>query len=187
MKRERHYNTRIMEVDQHSLTPIVFTVAGGIESEGRAFYSRPATLLSLKKVIEKSKVMSWIQSKVNFALLRSMLLCFRGSRQKLVDKKLDIDLEHTSIKNNWSKLLCKPQLWNEMPTNVPVWLHFRSNRLTLGLPQHTIFSAADWNNNTTSSVPPVNWWKFFQAHIASCPNVNHVVDSYDLPNLFLLT
>ena len=100
MKRERHYNTRIMEVDQHSLTPIVFTVAGGIESEGRAFYSRPATLLSLKKVIEKSKVMSWIQSKVNFALLRSMLLCFRGSRQKLVDKKLDIDLEHTSIKNN---------------------------------------------------------------------------------------
>ena len=187
MKRERHYNTRIMEVDQHSLTPIVFTVAGGIESEGRAFYSRPATLLSLKKVIEKSKVMSWIQSKVNFALLRSMLLCFRGSRQKLVDKKLDIDLEHTSIKNNWSKLLCKPQLWNEMPTNVPVWLHFRSHRLTLGLPQHTIFSAADWNNNTTSSVPPVNWWKFFQAHIASCPNVNHVVDSYDLPNLFLLT
>ena len=100
MKRERHYNTRIMEVDQHSLTPIVFTVAGGIESEGRAFYSRPATLLSLKKVIEKSKVMSWIQSKVNFTLLRSMLLCFRGSRQKLVDKKLDIDLEHTSIKNN---------------------------------------------------------------------------------------
>ena len=187
MKRERHYNTRIMEVDQHSLTPIVFTVAGGIESEGRAFYSRPATLLSLKKVIEKSKVMSWIQSKVNFALLKSMLLCFRGSRQKLVDKKLDIDLEHTSIKNNWSKLLCKPQLWNEMPTNVPVWLHFRSHRLTLGLPQHTIFSAADWNNNTTSSVPPVNWWKFFQAHIASCPNVNHVVDSYDLPNLFLLT
>ena len=187
MKRERHYNTRIMEVDQHSLTPIVFTVAGGIESEGRAFYSRPATLLSLKKVIEKSKVMSWIQSKVNFALLRSMLLCFRGSRQKLVDKKLDIDLEHTSIKNNWSKLLCKPQLWNEMPTNVPVWLHSRSHRLTLGLPQHTIFSAADWNNNTTSSVPPVNWWKFFQAHIASCPNVNHVVDSYDLPNLFLLT
>ena len=187
MKRERHYNTRIMEVDQHSLTPIVFTVAGGIESEGRAFYSRPATLLSLKKVIEKSKVMSWIQSKVNFTLLRSMLLCFRGSRQKLVDKKLDIDLEHTSIKNNWSKLLCKPQLWNEMPTNVPVWLHSRSHRLTLGLPQHTIFSAADWNNNTTSSVPPVNWWKFFQAHIASCPNVNHVVDSYDLPNLFLLT
>ena len=28
----------------------------------------------------------------------------------------------------------------------------------VGLPQHyTIFSAADWNNNTTSSFPPVNW------------------------------
>ena len=126
MKRKCHYNTRIMEVDQHSFTPLVFTVAEGIESEGRAFYSWPATLLSLKKVIEKSKVTSWIPSKVNFALLRSML-CLRGSRQKLVDKKLDIDLKHTSIKNNWSKLLYKPQLWNEMPANVPVWLHFWSH------------------------------------------------------------
>ena len=89
-----------MEVDQHRFMPLVFTVTEGTESEGRAFYSRPATLLSLKKVIEKSKVTSSIRSKVNFALLRSMLLCLRGSRQKLVDKKLDIDLEHTSIKNN---------------------------------------------------------------------------------------
>ena len=50
--------------------------------------------------IEKSEVTSWIQSKVNFALLRSMLLCLRGSRLKLVNEKLDIELEHTSIKNN---------------------------------------------------------------------------------------
>ena len=99
-EKKRHYNTRIMEVDQGSFTPLVFTVAGGIGGEGRAFYSRLATLLSLKNGIEKSKVTSWIRSKVNFALLRSMLLCLRGSRQKLVNEKLEIELEHTSIKNN---------------------------------------------------------------------------------------
>ena len=67
-----------MEVDQGSFTPLVFTVAGGIGGEGRAFYSRIATLLSLKNGIKKSKVTFWIQSKVNFALLRSMLLCLKG-------------------------------------------------------------------------------------------------------------
>ena len=35
---------------------------------------------------------------MNFTLLRSILLCLRGSRQKLVNKKLDIELEHTSIR-----------------------------------------------------------------------------------------
>ena len=96
-EKKRYYNTRIMEVDQSSFTPLVFTVAGGIGGEGRAFYSR---LTTLKNGIEKSKVTSWIRSKVNFALLRSMLLCLRGSRQKLVNEKLDIEPEHTSIKHN---------------------------------------------------------------------------------------
>ena len=99
-EKKRHYNTRIMEVDQGSFTPLVFTVAGGVGGKGRDFYSRLATLMSLKNGIEKSKVTSWVRSKVNFALLRSMLLCLRGSRQKLVNEKLDIELEHTSINNN---------------------------------------------------------------------------------------
>ena len=87
-------------MDQGSFTPLVFTVARGIGGKGKAFYSRLVTLLLLKSGIEKSKVTSWIRSKVNFALLRSMLLCLRGSRQKLVIERRDIVLEHTSIKHN---------------------------------------------------------------------------------------
>ena len=98
-KEKRHCNTRIMEVDQGSFTPLVYTVAGGIGGQGRAFYLRLATLLSLKNGTEKSKVTSWIRSKVSFALLRSMLLCLRGSQLKLVNEKLDIELEQTSVKN----------------------------------------------------------------------------------------
>ena len=38
-----------------------------------------------------------------------------------------------------------------------------SHRLTFRLPQHyTTFLAVDWNNNTTSSFPPVNWLIFLQ-------------------------
>ena len=89
-----------MEVGQGSFTPLVFAVAGGIGRESIAFYSRRATLLSLKNGIEKSKVTSWKQSKINFALLRSKVLCLRGSRLKSAKEKLDIELEHTSIKIN---------------------------------------------------------------------------------------
>ena len=61
-----------------------------------------------------------------------------------------------------------------------------SHRSIFGLPQHTIFSTANWNNNTTSLFPLVYWQKFSPAQIASCWNVNHVVDSYYLPKLFFI-
>ena len=54
----------------------------------------------LSSIFEKSKVTFWIGSKKNFALLRSMLLCLRGSRQKLVNERRDIVLEHTGIKHH---------------------------------------------------------------------------------------
>ena len=59
-EKKRHYNTKIMEVDQGSFTSLVFAVAGGIGDEGRAFYSLLETLLSLKSEIEKSKGTFWI-------------------------------------------------------------------------------------------------------------------------------
>ena len=93
-EKKSHYNTRIMEVDHGSFTSLVFTVAGGMGTEGRAFYSRLETLLLLKNGIGKSKVTSWIRSKVNFALLRSMFRCLGGFRQKLENEKLDLELEN---------------------------------------------------------------------------------------------
>ena len=98
-----------MKVDQSSFTPLLFTVAEGMGDEGRALYLLvTGNMLSLNNGIEKPKVTSWIRSKVNFALLKSMLLCFRGSRQTLVNEKLDVELKHASIKkNSSSKLLYK--------------------------------------------------------------------------------
>ena len=78
-EKKRHYNTKIMEVDQGSFTPLVFTVAGGMGGESTAFCFRMAILLSLKDGVEKSKVTSWIGSKVIFALFRSVVLCLRSS------------------------------------------------------------------------------------------------------------
>ena len=38
-EKKRHYNARMMETDQGSFTPLIFTAAEGIGVEGRAFYS----------------------------------------------------------------------------------------------------------------------------------------------------
>ena len=54
-KKKRHCNTRIMEVDQGSFTPLVFTVTGGIGGQGRAFYLRLATLLRWKMELKNLK------------------------------------------------------------------------------------------------------------------------------------
>ena len=46
-----------------------------------------------------------------------MLLCLRGSRQMLLNEKLDIELEQASIKNRSSKLLYKQYLLDSGITN----------------------------------------------------------------------
>ena len=82
-EKKGQYNTRIMEVDQGSFTPLVFTVAGVIRNKGRGFYLRLATLLSLKNGTEKSKVTSSVQFKVNFALLRLYVVVFKRLTKKV--------------------------------------------------------------------------------------------------------
>ena len=93
-------------MDRGSFTPLVFTVGGGMGSNGRAFYSRVTALWKYgielinlnKKEIGKSEVTSWTRSKVNFALIKSTLLCLRVSWQKLVNEK------------RWTQT-CKYQNW----------------------------------------------------------------------------
>ena len=67
--------------------------------ECKVFYSRLAMLLSSKRGVEKSQVTTWIRTKINFALLRSMILCLRGSRttNSVIKESIDIELERTYI------------------------------------------------------------------------------------------
>ena len=74
-----HYSL-MLELDQCSFTPLVFTATVGMAEERRRYHSRLAELLSTKKGEDYSTIMSWIRAKVSLALLRSALLCLRGSR-----------------------------------------------------------------------------------------------------------
>ena len=108
---KRMYASRVLEVEQGSFTPLVFTTTGGMAGECMRYHSRLAELLSTKKGEENYGItMSWIRAKVSFALLRSALLCLRGSRctqrapLKIADTDFEIDkqLARFRMRTNFS-------------------------------------------------------------------------------------
>ena len=60
---------------------------------------KPA-LLSIKRKVEKSLVVSWMRTKLSFALTRSTLICLRGSRML---KKCEYALDDIEIAENIGK------------------------------------------------------------------------------------
>ena len=73
-----------------------------LQVNARYFIPRLASLQSIKRGVEKSQVTTWIRSKINFALLRSMILCLIGSCiysiiSSATKNKEHIDIELESI------------------------------------------------------------------------------------------
>ena len=78
--KKRLYTQRVMDVEQGTFTPLVFTTTGGMGEECKRYHDRLAELVAAKKGENYATTVSWICSKVSFAILRSALLCLRGSR-----------------------------------------------------------------------------------------------------------
>ena len=68
--------SRTLEVVPH--LHLQYMVRRGIEF--RIFVSKLSELLAIKRDLPKSTVMSSVRMKISFALIRSMLICLRGSR-----------------------------------------------------------------------------------------------------------
>ena len=90
-EKKRLYANRVLDVERGTFTPLVFTTTRGMADECKRFHSRLAELMSIKKGEEYSTTISWIRSKVSFALLRSALLCLRGSR---TTRYVPLNIEH---------------------------------------------------------------------------------------------
>ena len=79
-EKKREYNQRVLEVEDGVFTPLVFSTSGGMGKESTVFYKRLADSLSRKRDKTYSVTMGWLRCCLNFALLRSAILCIRGSR-----------------------------------------------------------------------------------------------------------
>ena len=72
-EKKRKYSSRIIEVENGTFTPLVFTTIGGMSQECQRYHSRLAELISSKKQEEYATTITWIRTKVSFAILRTAL------------------------------------------------------------------------------------------------------------------
>ena len=88
-EKKRHYGRRVIEIEHGSFTPFVSTPYGGCGREAEKFLSELSRKIANKRDMHQSVVMQWIRSVLSFTLLRSAILCVRGSRNQ--KKKIEID------------------------------------------------------------------------------------------------
>ena len=73
------YNQRILNVEHGSFTPLVFSSFGGMGLEANRFYHRLSEKIAEKRGDPLSVTKNWLRTRLSFSLLRSTLLCLRGS------------------------------------------------------------------------------------------------------------
>ena len=93
-EKKRKHNSHITEIKQGTITPLVFTMTGGMADECLRYHSRLAGLLSAKKQDSYTTTISWVRAKVSFAILQSALLCLRGSR---IPRRRNLDVKDTGL------------------------------------------------------------------------------------------
>jgi hypothetical protein len=78
----REYAERIRDVEHGDFNPVVFTTAGGMAPQCQMVIKKLSAALSDKQGVPKSVVTGWLRCRLSFALLRTTLLCVRGTRTK---------------------------------------------------------------------------------------------------------
>ena len=79
-EKKRKYNDRVINCEHGSFTPLVFSINGGMSHEGSVFHKHLAEKIANKTGQKYERIMSWIRCKLSFVIMRSALLCLRGSR-----------------------------------------------------------------------------------------------------------
>ena len=82
-EKKRNYNERILTVDNGSFTSLVFSIYGGMGRECRTFYKTIQYDCRKEKYTTTYNIVlgEHKNTKINFSLIKSCLLCLRGSRQ----------------------------------------------------------------------------------------------------------
>ena len=80
--KKRSYEQKIIEVKNGSFTPLVFSTTGSMGRATTIFCRRLAHLLSERRNKSYVTTMGWLRCHLGYSLLRSAILCIRGSRSK---------------------------------------------------------------------------------------------------------
>ncbi|XP_066928263.1 uncharacterized protein [Clytia hemisphaerica] len=78
-EKKRKYNKDVLRQNA-TFTPLIFSSNGGMSRETARFYQRLAEMLSEKHSTSFSCTSSWVKRKIMFSLIRTAVVCVRGSR-----------------------------------------------------------------------------------------------------------
>ena len=70
----------MLEVEHGSFTPLIFGTNGGFGQECSKFLKELARKLSEKTDNDYGNVITWLRTLISLEIIRSSLLCLRGSR-----------------------------------------------------------------------------------------------------------
>ena len=79
-EKKQNYNRHIMNIEHGTFTPLSFSVSGGMGKECSMFHKHVAERLAIKIGERYEKIISTIRCKLSFLILKSALMCVRGSR-----------------------------------------------------------------------------------------------------------
>ena len=101
-EKKRKYAERVNEIEHGTFTPLIFTTTGGMSKECMTFHSRLAQLICTKKGEHYHTTVASIRAKTSFSLLRSSLVCLRGSRtsKRLIHDIQNLDIEIQASESN---------------------------------------------------------------------------------------
>ena len=89
-EKKRTYNQRVIEIEHGSFNPLVFTPYGGTGREAERFMTELAQLAERKNMTYNT-IIHWLRSKLSFNLLKSAVMCLRGSRRSKSDLNMDLN------------------------------------------------------------------------------------------------
>ncbi len=79
-EKKSKYNSRVINTEKSSFIPLVFTTSGGTAPECDRFHKKLAEIIATKRKETYPSVVSYIRTKVRFALLKAVLIAIHGIR-----------------------------------------------------------------------------------------------------------
>ena len=98
--KHRSYDQRVRDIEHGTMTPLIFSLNGGLGRAATVTYKRLASLLSLKWNEPYSIVMGWLRCTISFSLTRSAISCLRSSRSTATNRipsSISLTLRETNL------------------------------------------------------------------------------------------
>ena len=87
--KQNMYEERVRKVERASFTPLIFSTSGGASRLTTTFLQHLASRLAEKHSETYATTMAWLRTTISFSLLRSAILCMRGSRSTVHRTPID--------------------------------------------------------------------------------------------------